>query len=62
VPALTAFCARIIQDVANGVIDPEVGRVVLTGINVQRHLVVAGEHEARIAALESGLTPRRATR
>jgi hypothetical protein len=52
VPSLVAFTGRLIQDVMDGTTPAEIGRVVLYGISIQRHLVEVGELEQRVAALE----------
>ena len=52
-PALVKFAARITYDVVDGTLEPEVGRVALSGVTVMRHLVQLSDLEKRVAALEA---------
>ena len=50
---LVRFTASVIHDVREEARAPEVGRAVLYGLSLQRHLVEASDLEARLATLEA---------
>ena len=53
---LIAFTSGVIQDVLSGDVQPEVARVCLYGISIQRQLVEVGDLERRLEALEAADT------
>jgi hypothetical protein len=55
VPALVAFTAGVIQDTLVGGLAPDVARVVLYGLSIQRQLVEAGDLDRRLSELEAQL-------
>jgi hypothetical protein len=54
-PALAEFTSGVIHDALDGTVAPEVARVVLYGISIQRQLVEAADVDARLAAIEERL-------
>jgi hypothetical protein len=54
--ALVRFTSGVVQDVLGGVLTPDVARVALYGISIQRTLVESSDLERRLAALEEAQT------
>ena len=59
---LIRFTSGVIQDALDGRLTPDVARVVLYGLSIQRQLVEAGELEQRLAQLEEQLAAATAQR
>ncbi len=55
--ALVRFTATLIQDTLEGVVEPDVARVCLYGLSIQRALLVTSDLEQRIEALEARTPP-----
>ncbi len=53
VSALVEFTGGVIQDVLEGTVLPDVARVCLYGVSIQRQLLEASDLEQRLAALEA---------
>ena len=60
--ALIGFTGLILGGVLAGRIAPDVGRVVLYGVSIQRQLIEASDLEQRLLALEAQLPPTGAQR
>jgi len=60
--ALVQFAGLILGGVLAARIPPDVGRVVLYGISIQRQLIEASDIEQRLAAVEAQLPPTGAQR
>jgi hypothetical protein len=58
--ALLAFAGRLVHDVVDGRLTPEVARVALYGTSICRSLVETGDLERRLAAVEAALAADRA--
>ena len=52
-PELVAFTSTVVQDVLSGTVPPDVARVVLYGVSIQKSLLETSELEKRLAALEA---------
>ena len=50
--ALVMFTATVLDGVLSGKIPPDVGRVVLYGVSIQRQLLESGDLERRVVELE----------
>ena len=51
--ALVRFVANVIQDALAGTVEPDVARVVLYGISIQRALIEAADLEPLVRELEA---------
>ena len=56
--ALVRFVANVIQDALAGTVEPDVARVVLYGISIQRTLIESSGLEARLTEIERQLALR----
>lgn len=57
--ALVRFVSDVVQDTLAGTVEPDVARVVLYGISIQRALIEASGLEKRLAEVERLLARRR---
>ncbi len=49
---LVRFTAGVVQDTLGGQLEPDIARVVLYGVSIQKSLVETADHERRLAELE----------
>ena len=54
---LVTFTSTVIQDVLSGAVLPDVARVCLYGISIQKSLLEASDLDTRLRALEAAQTP-----